>query len=79
MSLLTLIFFCVLWFLLLKWNRVRHVRLLETEDEHFDPIRKYHGIWKLYGLALPDDVLKKLYYKNALRIFPGLPSDGFPP
>ena len=31
MSLLTLIFFCVLWFLLLKWNRVRHVRLLETE------------------------------------------------
>jgi predicted TIM-barrel fold metal-dependent hydrolase len=55
-----------------------YFRLLETEDEHFDPIRKYHGIWKLYGLALPDDVLKKLYYKNALKIFPGLPSDGFP-
>ena len=55
-----------------------YFRLLETEDEHFDPIRKYHGIWKLYGLGLPDDVLKKLYYKNALRIFPGLPADGFP-
>ncbi len=55
-----------------------YFRLLETEDEFFDPIRKYHGIWKLYGLALPDDVLKKLYYKNALRIFPGLSSDGFP-
>jgi predicted TIM-barrel fold metal-dependent hydrolase len=55
-----------------------YFRLLETDDEYFDPIRKYHGIWKLYGLALPDDVLKKLYYKNALRIFPGLPSGAFP-
>ena len=25
-----------------------------------------------------NDVLKKLYYKNALRIFPGLSSEGFP-
>jgi len=55
-----------------------YFRLLETDDEYFDPIRKYHGIWKLYGLALPDDVLKKLYYKNALKIFPGLSSAGFP-
>jgi predicted TIM-barrel fold metal-dependent hydrolase len=53
-------------------------RLFETDDDYFDPIRKYHGIWKLYGLDLPDDVLKKLYYKNALRIFPGLSSAGFP-
>jgi uncharacterized protein len=56
-----------------------YFRLLETDDDYFDPIRKYHGIWKLYGLDLPDDVLKKLYYKNALRIFPGLSSEGFPP
>ena len=56
-----------------------YFRLLETDDEYFDPIRKYHGIWKLYGLALPDEVLKKLYYKNALRIFPGLSAEGFPP
>jgi uncharacterized protein len=55
-----------------------YFRLLETDDDFFDPIRKYHGIWKLYGLALPDDVLKKLYYKNALRIFPGLSPEGFP-
>ena len=55
-----------------------YFRLLETDDEYFDPIRKYHGIWKLYGLALPADVLKKLYYKNALRLFPGLASEGFP-
>ena len=55
-----------------------YFRLLETDDEYFDPIRKYHGIWKLYGLDLSDDVLKRLYYKNALRIFPGLSSAGFP-
>lgn len=55
-----------------------YFRLLETDDEYFDPIRKYHGIWKLYGLDLSDDVLKKLYYKNALRIFPSLSSAGFP-
>jgi hypothetical protein len=29
-------------------------------------------------MQLPDDVLKKLYYKNALRIVPGLPASGFP-
>ena len=55
-----------------------YFRLLETDDDYFDPIRKYHGIWKLYGLALPDEVLKKFYYQNALRIFPGLSADGFP-
>ncbi|HRE80707.1 MAG TPA: amidohydrolase family protein [Opitutaceae bacterium] len=55
-----------------------YFRLLETDDDYFDPIRKYHGIWKLYGLALPDDVLKKIYYKNALRLFPGLSAEGFP-
>jgi predicted TIM-barrel fold metal-dependent hydrolase len=55
-----------------------YFRLLETADEYFDPIRKYHGLWKLYGLDLPDEVLKKLYYKNALRIVPGLDKSGFP-
>lgn len=55
-----------------------YFRLMETDDDFFDPIRKYHGIWKIYGLDLPDDVLKKVYYKNALRIFPGLSAAGFP-
>jgi hypothetical protein len=55
-----------------------YFRLLETDDDFFDPIRKYHGIWKLYGLDLPDDVLKKIYYKNALKLFPSLNSAGFP-
>lgn len=55
-----------------------YFRLLETDDDYFDPIRKYHGIWKLYGLDLPDEVLKKVYYKNALRLFPSLSAEGFP-
>ncbi len=55
-----------------------YFRLLETADEYFDPTRRYHGFWQLYGLELPDPVLKKLYYKNALRAFPNLPREGFP-
>ena len=53
-------------------------RTLETPDEYFDYYRDYHAFWKLYGLALPDPVLRKLYYQNALKLFPGLPRTGFP-
>ena len=53
-------------------------RVFETHDEYFDYYRGYHAFWKLYGMALPDDVLKKLYYKNALRVEPGLPQTGWP-
>jgi len=53
-------------------------RVLETSDEYFDYYRDYHAFWKLYGIALPDEVLKKLYYQNALKIIPGLSSNGFP-
>jgi len=35
-------------------------------------------MWKVYGLDLPDEVLRKLYYKNALRLIPGLSTEGFP-
>lgn len=48
-----------------------YYRFLETEDEYFP----YHttpvpdqGRWNIYGLHLPDDVLEKIYYKNAQRI-----------
>jgi hypothetical protein len=34
--------------------------------------------WKLYGIGLPDDVLKKVYYKNALKITPRLPQTEWP-
>jgi predicted TIM-barrel fold metal-dependent hydrolase len=55
-----------------------YFRVLETADEYFDYYRKRHAFWKMYGLDLPDEVLKKLYYKNALRIIPGVNAEGFP-
>ncbi len=53
-------------------------RVFETHDEYFDYYRGYHAFWKLYGMGLPDAVLKKLYYQNALRVEPGLPQTGWP-
>jgi uncharacterized protein len=55
-----------------------YFRVLETEDEYFDYYRKRHAFWKMYGLGLPDEVLKKIYYKNALRIVPGIDGRAFP-
>jgi predicted TIM-barrel fold metal-dependent hydrolase len=54
-------------------------RTFETADEYFDYYRDYHAFWKIYGMDLPDVVLRKLYYANALRIVPGLPATAFPP
>ncbi len=46
-----------------------YFRFLETWDEHFDYDRRPGlGRWKIYGIGLPDEVLEKVYYKNALRI-----------
>jgi uncharacterized protein len=53
-------------------------RVFETKDDYFDYYRDYHAYWKLYGIDLPDEVLKKIYYKNALRITKGLPQSGWP-
>jgi predicted TIM-barrel fold metal-dependent hydrolase len=53
-------------------------RVLETRDDYFDYYRNYHAFWKMYGLDLPDEVLKKIYYQNALRLLPGLPQAGWP-
>jgi predicted TIM-barrel fold metal-dependent hydrolase len=55
-----------------------YFRVLETEDEYFDYYRKRHAFWKMYGLNLPDEVLKKLYYKNAIEIIPGIDKSLFP-
>jgi hypothetical protein len=54
-----------------------YFRILETSDEYFDYYRKRHAHWKMYGLNLPDSILKKLYYKNALKLFPSIPADLF--
>ncbi len=53
-------------------------RVFETRDDYFDYYRDYHAKWKLYGIDLPDAVLKKVYFANALRITPGLPQTGWP-
>ena len=57
---------------------VPHWRFLETFDEHFDHPAQLrsptgaplHGRWRIYGIGLPDEVLRKVYYANALRYLP---------
>lgn len=48
-------------------------RVFETRDDYFDYYRDYHAFWKLYGIDLPDEVLRKVYFANALRITPNVP------
>ena len=55
-----------------------YFRVLETADEYFPYHKKYHAFWSMYGLDLSDKVLKKVYYKNALRLVPGLDKSLFP-
>ncbi|MFB3921634.1 MAG: amidohydrolase family protein [Terriglobia bacterium] len=47
-----------------------HFRWLETADEYFD-YWSYpeQGRWKIYGLDLPNDVLEKVYHRNAEKVF----------
>lgn len=57
---------------------VPHWRFLETYDEHFDHPAQMrsptgaplHGRWRISGIGLPDEVLRKVYYANALRYLP---------
>jgi predicted TIM-barrel fold metal-dependent hydrolase len=47
-----------------------YYRCLETEDEYFDyaPAKvPPQGRWAIYGLGLPDAILKKVYEDNAVR------------
>jgi len=55
-----------------------YFRVLETEDEYFPYHKKYHAFWRMYGMGLPDDILKKVYYKNALKIIPNIDKTMFP-
>lgn len=55
-----------------------YFRVLETADEYFPYYKKYHAFWSMYGLDLDDEVLRKLYYKNALRIIPNIDKSLFP-
>jgi predicted TIM-barrel fold metal-dependent hydrolase len=52
-----------------------HWRMLETRDQYFPYAEDQYppqGLWNIYGLGLPDDVLRKVYYENAARIIPGV-------
>src|SRR5215467_9673806 len=51
-----------------KW----YFRALETHDEYFEYYRKRHALWRIYGFQVPDEVLQKIYYGNALKLVPGL-------
>lgn len=57
---------------------VTYFRTLETEDEYFPYHKKYHAFWRMYGMGLPDGILRKVYYKNALRIIPNIDKTAFP-
>ncbi len=53
-----------------------YFRFLETRDEYFD-YPDYIGRWgkprwRIYGLHLPDEVLRKIYSQNAAALFPPL-------
>ena len=48
-----------------------YFRFLETEDEYFDYAPAAvppQGRWRIYGLGLPEPILKKVYHDNAARI-----------
>jgi len=48
-----------------------YYRFLETEDEYFDyaPARlPPQGRWRIYGVGLPDRILRKVYNENAQRV-----------
>lgn len=48
-----------------------YFRFLESEDEYFDyapaPVPP-QGRWRIYGLGLPDGILRKVYHENADRV-----------
>ena len=48
-----------------------YYRFLETEDEYFDyapSLVPPQGRWRIYGIGLPEEILKKVYYGNAARL-----------
>ena len=47
-----------------------YYRFLETDDEYFDYAPADvppQGRWRIYGINLPESILRKVYYENAAR------------
>ncbi|WP_340199024.1 amidohydrolase family protein [Ascidiimonas sp. W6] len=64
-----------------SWNPEEYYtyfRVLESTDEYFPYYKRYHAFWRMYGLGLDDQVLRKLYYKNALKVIPNIDKNLFP-
>lgn len=55
-----------------------YFRVFETKDDYIPYYRRRHAFWRMYGLYLPDEVLKKVYYKNALKLVQGIDASQFP-
>ena len=56
-------------------NVIPNYRFFETYDEYFhynDWDEHHQGRWMIYGVGLPDDVLRKIYYENACKVIPRL-------
>ncbi len=59
---------------------IPHFRYLETFDEYFEHPAQIrlpggspaHGRWNISGVSLPDEVLRKIYFENALKYLPTL-------
>ncbi len=45
------------------------LRILESEDEHFYEFDLFGYHWALNGIGLPEDVLRKIYRENALKMY----------
>jgi predicted TIM-barrel fold metal-dependent hydrolase len=46
-----------------------HWRYLQTTDTRFDHPTPIQGNWKIDGIGLPAEVLKKIYWDNAFRFY----------
>jgi len=56
-------------------NVMGNYRFYETFDEYFpynDWDEHQQGRWNIYGVGLPDEVLRKIYYENACKVIPAL-------
>lgn len=55
-----------------------YFQTLETDDDYVEYFRRRHAFWRIYGIDLPEEVLRRIYYQNALDIIPGLDRSLFP-